>query len=225
MIHLHHLPEMLRLAETIPRATACGSLPITNAGTEQKPGPYSLGPDAGGESLMPEHEDRPRGLVEEATDVLEETRFSPDGRFLRPDERPVRAAFIDKVAAAGFCHRCVLATAARHAWSEEPDRLDQEELKAFAIGLAEGRVFTSSHLKDPNDIMSVFSVLALMRRLPPPDFLEKVGVVWEWLDKAGPRAINGMPMFFSCRFMHVADWARAVDAAKRIAGMRDDLVV
>lgn len=224
MIHLYRLPTLHR-PETIPRATACGSWPITNGGDEEKPGPYSLGPEAAGEALEPEHEDAPRRLIEAAEDAIEEVRFSPEGRFLQPEERPVPEALVDKASEAGYCHRCVLASAARSAWPEEPAKLDQEELKAFAVGLAEGRVFTSSHVRNPDDVRSVFMILALMRRLPPNDFLEKVGVVWEWIDKAGPRAINGMPMFFSCRFMHIADWARAVDAAKRIASMRDDLVV
>lgn len=224
MIHLHGLPEKGKPG-TIPRATACGSWPITNGGTEEKPGPYSLGPDAGGESLTSEHEDAPRSLVGEACRALEGHRLSPDGRFLAPDERPVPSEFVEKVEAAGICHRCVLATAARRTWPEEPEKLDQEDLKQFAIALTEGRVFTSAHLRRDGDLLSSFMVLALIDPPPPPDFLDKVGVVWEWMDRAAPRAVNGNPCFFSARFMHVSDWLRATAAAKRMAEQRDDLVV
>lgn len=224
MKHLHHLPEKYRLEETMPRTTACGSLAISNVGDGEKVA-FALGPEAGDHSLTPDCEEPSRSLVEEGVDALEETRFSPEGRFLRPDERPLRAEFLDKVTGAGFCHRCVLATAARRTWPEEPERLGQEELKSFTIGLAEGRVFTSSHLRSQNDIMSVFMPLALMRRLPPDDYFEKVGVIWQWTDRSGPTAINGMPVFFSCRFMHIEDWSRAVAAAKRITDMQNDLVV
>jgi hypothetical protein len=44
---------------------------------------------------------------------------------------------------------------------------------------------------------------------------QNLGVIWEWMDKAGPRAINGYPIFFSCRIMHAEDWNRAKRAIIR----------
>ena len=50
---------------------------------------------------------------------------------------------------------------------------------------------------------------------PPPDYAEKIAIVWEWFEKRGPRSINGMPGFFSHHFMHIDDWKRAAPAIER----------
>jgi hypothetical protein len=41
-----------------------------------------------------------------------------------------------------------------------------------------------------------------------------LGLIWEWVDSrnALARGINGMPMFLSCRLMHIDDWKRAQKA-------------
>lgn len=37
------------------------------------------------------------------------------------------------------------------------------------------------------------------------NMLKSIGLVYEYLDKAGPRGINGMPNFFSCRLLNQDD--------------------
>jgi hypothetical protein len=34
---------------------------------------------------------------------------------------------------------------------------------------------------------------------------KSIGMVYEYFDKAGPRAINGYPMFMSCAFLNQKD--------------------
>lgn len=40
-----------------------------------------------------------------------------------------------------------------------------------------------------------------------------LGIIWERIDRAGPRSINGYPMFMSCHLMHREDWEKARKAA------------
>lgn len=42
-----------------------------------------------------------------------------------------------------------------------------------------------------------------------------VGIFYEYLDKAGPRSVNGWPSFLSMRLMHVDDWERCRKAIVR----------
>lgn len=54
-------------------------------------------------------------------------------------------------------------------------------------------------------------------------YFKDIGVVWEWLSKAGPRSINGYPIFFSCRLMHREDWEKARRAAQKEMDRRKEL--
>jgi len=95
----------------------------------------------------------------------------------------------------------------------EPERLDADEVKCVARGLVEGRVFTAD-MCPPDMIGMVFMVVG-MGGLANYD-LDKVGNIYEWLDRAGERGINGMPMFMSCKVAHVDDWPLVVEMAKVI---------
>ncbi len=79
-----------------------------------------------------------------------------------------------------------------------------DELKEIAKDLWAGKIFSDRHitsLKDsPNMLGMVFMPIVFMdseTKKQLSDF--KVNFIYEYLDKAGPRAINGMPTFFSCR--------------------------
>jgi hypothetical protein len=103
--------------------------------------------------------------------------------------------------------------------------LSDEDLKKLADDIRAGRVFTSAHLSPGEErlLPSVFMPLAFMsaeQRRP----LQGAGLAYEYLDRAAPRSINGCPMFFSVRFLNVADTSkvfaivRAIDAA--VAGVK-----
>lgn len=87
-----------------------------------------------------------------------------------------------------------------------------EELRALARDVAEGRVFTDRHIRDAGLFASVFMPLVFMddeyrARLEanPP------GLVYEYLEKAGPRSVNGYPMFLSLRLLSQPDAVRMFD--------------
>jgi hypothetical protein len=107
--------------------------------------------------------------------------------------------------------------------SEEKDekvepgiRMSDEDLRDFVLGLCDGRVFTSAHIRNDHDIGMVFMPLKFgALRYYHPKEIDQIGVIWEYRDKAGPMDVNGMPSFFSCRIMHKDDWKRAVKAYEK----------
>jgi hypothetical protein len=75
-----------------------------------------------------------------------------------------------------------------------------EELKQIAADLHAGKIFTDRHLRDLSELQMVFMVLAFMDEAAIKDMeARKVNMIFEYLDKAGPRSVNGMPTFFSCQ--------------------------
>lgn len=89
-------------------------------------------------------------------------------------------------------------------------RYSDERLREFVLGVCDGRIFTSVQVKDPNLLGMVFMVIALggLSDLTKAE-VEDVGCIWEWMDKAGPRSINGLPIFTSCHIMGKADFLKA----------------
>jgi hypothetical protein len=87
-------------------------------------------------------------------------------------------------------------------------RLPAAELRKLAVDLRAGQVFTSAHVPaDQQDALPmVFMPIALggLRQLTKKE-LDDVGLIYEYLDKAGPRAINGFPSFFSMHFLNKDD--------------------
>lgn len=83
------------------------------------------------------------------------------------------------------------------------------ELEQLAQDVAAGKVFTSMQVKRQEDMTMVFMMLA---------FLEKEDVEWlksqdiyfiyEYLDQAGPRSVNGYPCFLSMRYLNREDWTK-----------------
>jgi len=106
--------------------------------------------------------------------------------------------------------------------------LTDPEVRELALGIMAGTVFTDRQLLDPRDITMVFPVLSMMT---PEQYQESVidvvlpggiedaapvGLIYEHLDKAGPRSVNGYPMFFSLRVMSPSD-------LERVQGVMDEL--
>jgi len=84
--------------------------------------------------------------------------------------------------------------------------ISPDEVKRIAVDLFHGRIFTDRQIANPSDAQMVFMPLALMK----PRQLKKLrsdppGMIFEYLDKAGPRSINGMPMFPSCQMLSLED--------------------
>lgn len=81
-------------------------------------------------------------------------------------------------------------------------RLTPEAVVDLARDIVTNRVYLSTG-QEGVDLQLIFMPLAFMGM--EPDAAENIGAIYEYIDKAGPRAINGLPMFFSCRFVHADD--------------------
>ena len=76
----------------------------------------------------------------------------------------------------------------------------KQELKQLAVDMVAGRVFGTFHMRSDEVQLagSVFMALGLSSQEERED-MERRGVVYiyEYMAKAGPRSVNGLPMFMS----------------------------
>lgn len=98
-----------------------------------------------------------------------------------------------------------------------PEKLSDDELRKFICGVLDGSIFTSAHLHNQDLLPMVFMPLAIgMFRYHSEEEIKEIltqtGVFYSYMKDAGPRAINGYPMFFSCGLLHIDDWRRAREA-------------
>jgi hypothetical protein len=105
-------------------------------------------------------------------------------------------------------------------------RMTDDELREFVLGVCDGRIFTSRHCRDPEEVRMVFAILAfgLLKDLTREDAAQ-IGLFWEYLSEAGPLACNGLPMFLSVRMMHVDDAERAGKAIVSELARRGEIAV
>ena len=89
------------------------------------------------------------------------------------------------------------------------DRTD-EELKQIAIDFVAGKVFTNQHV-DGFSVGIVFTPLIFIGEIP-----ENLGLIFEYIDKAGPRSINGYPMFTSCQFLNQHDLTILIEKIDKV---------
>jgi hypothetical protein len=99
----------------------------------------------------------------------------------------------------------------------------REELRQLALDWLAGKLFTDHHCR-ADDLPLAFMPLALMK---PSQIAElqgsDLGLIFEYVDKAGPRGINGMPFFFSMQILNRADAQVVMDLAKRLQVAQDSV--
>lgn len=81
-----------------------------------------------------------------------------------------------------------------------PERLPASELAQLAIDAVEGRAFITN---SEEGIRNSFGLMVAM-----VDFdhvVDQIGALYEYMEKAMPRGINGQPMFASMRVLHADD--------------------
>lgn len=94
--------------------------------------------------------------------------------------------------------------------------LDQAALKQLAIDIRAGQVFTDRHCRDVDELTSSFMVLLFLEDEKTIQAIKNAGLVYEYLSEAGPRAINGRPMFFSCRVLSKEDASTVWEIVKKL---------
>lgn len=83
------------------------------------------------------------------------------------------------------------------------------DMKTLAKDIATGKVFMDIFLKEQEVGKIGHLIFMPMMFMDWSDWTDEdkaqFGAVYEYFDKAGPRSINGYPIFFSCRFIHRDD--------------------
>jgi hypothetical protein len=96
---------------------------------------------------------------------------------------------------------------------QEP--MGEADLRQLAIDVMAGNVYGSWMMNEhelPDILGMVFMPLILGAKLPP-----NAAHVYEYMNQAGPRAINGMPTFMSCRVLIEED-------SKKLKPLLEELV-
>jgi hypothetical protein len=84
--------------------------------------------------------------------------------------------------------------------------LTDEEIKKLANDIYQGLVFTNRHIQNPDDLSRVFMSLNFLDEEQIKKFnADMPGMIYEYMENAGPRSINGMPMFMSFRVLNRED--------------------
>ena len=111
-------------------------------------------------------------------------------------------------------------------WTDTYESKTDEEIKELAVGLMGRAVYTDFDVFDAGgDLALTFMPLAFMedrdrealiKFLMPDPEMESYGMVYEWMDQAGPRYVNGQPMFFSIQILSPGDRERLVAVLERL---------
>jgi hypothetical protein len=88
----------------------------------------------------------------------------------------------------------------------------------LALAIFKGEVFTSFHLdlKRREDLFSVFTVFLLMEKTEFKKMGDDVGMVYEYLSKASPMVVNGMPTFLSAQVLNTHDTTIVWDLVREL---------
>jgi len=92
-------------------------------------------------------------------------------------------------------------------------RMKEEDLKQLANDVNKGLVFTDMQIQPPSMLTSVFMPLIFIDA--DKKWVNQVGLIYEYLDRAGPRCINGMPMFMSMKIVVKEDMAMLIEYVQK----------
>lgn len=82
-------------------------------------------------------------------------------------------------------------------------RLTDEELNDLAVGIVKGETYC---VNDSEAVRLSFGhIIGMMDEPFDAETREQIGAFYEDFSKAGPRSINGYPMFFSLNILHIDD--------------------
>jgi hypothetical protein len=82
------------------------------------------------------------------------------------------------------------------------ESIPHEDLKKIAIDIANNKIFTSQHC--PQDMIGNVFTLLMFGTLRQYN-ISSIGLLYEYIDTAGPMCINGYPIFLSHRMLNKKD--------------------
>ncbi len=105
-------------------------------------------------------------------------------------------------------------------------RKSESELHGIAVGIAQNAIFTDRHIAPGDEKLAsmIFMPLGFLDRkqLLKLQRKQRPGLVYAKMEHAGPRAINGYPMFFECSMLHPKDaqvvWQKYLSITQAMVG-------
>lgn len=101
-----------------------------------------------------------------------------------------------------------------------------EELKDIALKINSNEIFTDRHIPEEQSEMLpiVFMPLGLMSGEElTKAFGDDPGLAYEYMNKAGPRSINGFPSFFSMQVLDMEETIKVDGYIKKIRKAIEEL--
>jgi len=103
-----------------------------------------------------------------------------------------------------------------------------DELRQLAVDIVSGLVFTSAHIReeDLNNLLGmVFMPILFMDEHSRKELVaNEIHTIYEYYSEAGPRAINGKPIFMSCRMLNRTDSQKVWSMMKRFEKKTTDFL-
>ena len=101
--------------------------------------------------------------------------------------------------------------------------LSEERIKQLGIDLYKELIFTSLQISNPDDIGMVFMPIFFMDETEMAEFKEsKPFVLFEYITEAGPRSINGYPVFWSFHHATEEEWKQIYDIYNKMKRFEDE---
>lgn len=93
-----------------------------------------------------------------------------------------------------------------------------DELKTLAKDIVMGKAFLDRHLAGGNEDLfgSAFLPPVFLDDGQRAELIEISACIYEYMDKAVPRSINGFPMFMSFGYLTHAEWEKVVEYGKKV---------
>ncbi len=100
----------------------------------------------------------------------------------------------------------------------------REELIKIAKDLKEGKIFCDGHIPEGDErmITSIFMILALADTTEL--MASQPGMIYEYLSEAGPRAVNGYPIFMSMNVLNREDTAEVYGIYNKLIEAEEELM-
>ena len=97
------------------------------------------------------------------------------------------------------------------------------ELKKIAADIYNGKIFTDRFVNSPSDTLMIFMPLLFLQGDAHKDFFDDLGMIFEYYSEAGPRGINGYPIFMSARKLSKSDSDRMIVFYDEYKAMQDKI--
>lgn len=107
------------------------------------------------------------------------------------------------------------------------ERKTDLELQEIAVGVATNEIFTDKHVA-PGDIRLITTIFAPLGFLGRKELLKmqrrcRPGLIYAPMKLAGPRSINGYPIFFEMHLLHPDDATIVWDKYERLSQTLDQV--